>query len=41
MFFQEKQKSSQRKIHKSFAKQFIEIPYKNNLTDFKTSFITL
>ena len=27
MFFQEKQKSSQRKIHKSFAKQFIEIPY--------------
>ena len=25
MFFQEKQKSSQRKIHKSFAKQFIEI----------------
>ena len=28
MFFQEKQKSSQRKIHKSFAKQFIEIPLK-------------
>ena len=28
MLFQEKQKSSQRKIHKSFAKQFIEIPLK-------------
>ena len=28
MFFPEKQKSSQRKIHKSPAKQFIEIPLK-------------
>ena len=26
MFFREKEKSSQRKIHKSPAKQFIEIP---------------
>ena len=26
LFFREKQKSSQRKIHKSRAKKFIEIP---------------
>ncbi len=30
MFFREKQKSSQRKIHKSPAKQFIKVPLKFN-----------